>query len=123
MTGVCVQLTGVHHVSINVDDLETARRFYCDVLGLSVLPRPELGVAGLWLGLGQHELHLIEVAGYVAPEGPHFAVEVVDLDDVVRTLTGRGARCSATRSLDGGRRQSFCSDPSGNLIEFSERMA
>ena len=26
---------GVHHVSINVDDVEAARRFYVDILGLT----------------------------------------------------------------------------------------
>src|SRR5437588_559666 len=50
----------VHHVSINVDELEPAVRFYVDKLGLSVrADRPELGVDGAWLDAGGQQVHLI----------------------------------------------------------------
>ena len=48
-----MQTLGIHHVSINVNDVADSERFYCDVLGLEKLPRPDLGFAGAWLRTGQ----------------------------------------------------------------------
>ncbi|MEY2470503.1 MAG: Glyoxalase/Bleomycin resistance protein/Dioxygenase superfamily, partial [Actinomycetota bacterium] len=39
-----MESTGVHHVSINVDDVAAAVRFYTDVLGLTERDdRPDFG--------------------------------------------------------------------------------
>ena len=54
-----MQTLGIHHVSINVNDVADSERFYCDVLGLEKLPRPDLGFAGAWLRTGQQEVHLL----------------------------------------------------------------
>ena len=35
----------IHHINVNVDDLETAVPFYRDVLGLAFDPTPEQGMA------------------------------------------------------------------------------
>ena len=44
-------LVGIHHVSINVDDVDAALAFYVNVLGLSVRrDRPEFSFGGAWLG-------------------------------------------------------------------------
>ena len=56
-----MKLSGVHHVSLNVDDAEKTGRFYTEVLGLEVLPRPDFPFKGLWLRAGGQEIHLIEV--------------------------------------------------------------
>src|SRR5262245_19217417 len=56
-----MKLSGVHHVSLNVDDNEKASRFYTEVLGLEVLPRPDFPFKGAWLRAGNQEIHLIEV--------------------------------------------------------------
>jgi predicted enzyme related to lactoylglutathione lyase len=45
-------IADLHHVSINVDNLAVALPFYTEVLGLAMLPRPELGIAGAWLAAG-----------------------------------------------------------------------
>jgi catechol 2,3-dioxygenase-like lactoylglutathione lyase family enzyme len=39
----------LNHFSIRTFDLESCRRFYCDVLGLEVGPRPDFPFPGLWL--------------------------------------------------------------------------
>jgi glyoxylase I family protein len=109
----------VHHVSINVDDLEVATDFYVDVLGLSPRDdRPDLGVAGAWLDAGDQQVHLID-APLPTGRGQHFALLVDDLDAVVAELRGRKLEVSDPVSV-GHDRQTFLSDPSGNLIELHE---
>ena len=69
---------GVHHVSINVDDVEANRDFYVEKLGFHQIDRPDLGVGGVWLQMGPQELHLVQfplVEGF----GPHFAIPVDDI--------------------------------------------
>ncbi len=44
----------LNHFSIRTTDLEASRRFYADVLGLSVGPRPDFPFPGLWMYRGDH---------------------------------------------------------------------
>jgi catechol 2,3-dioxygenase-like lactoylglutathione lyase family enzyme len=114
-----MNLRGVHHVSLNVADVETAGRFYTDVLGLEVLPRPDFGFPGMWLRAGDQEIHLIRVEDHAAPEGQHFAFRVDDLEDALAQLAEHGVRTRGPIDLPGGR-QAFLKDPSGNLIELNQ---
>jgi catechol 2,3-dioxygenase-like lactoylglutathione lyase family enzyme len=109
----------VHHVSINVDDVDRAVRFYTDVLGLSRrADRPELGVEGAWLDAGAQQVHLIH-AEPPPGRGQHFALLVDDLDLVVAELRSGGVRVSDPSPV-GGSRQAFLDDPAGNLIELHQ---
>ena len=110
----------VHHVSINVTDVDESRRFFTDVLGMGLLPRPDFGFAGVWLDAGEQQIHLIEVEGFEAPQGQHFALEVGDLDATIAELAERGVAVSAPTEIDGVCRQAFFTDPTGNLIELNE---
>ena len=115
-----MKLGGVHHVSLNVSDTEVAGRFYTDVLGLEVLPRPDFGFPGLWLEAHGQQIHLIEVAEHEAPKGQHFAFAVDDLDAVMRELTEKGVEPQGPIEIPGVGKQAFCFDPSGNMIEFNQ---
>jgi catechol 2,3-dioxygenase-like lactoylglutathione lyase family enzyme len=115
-----MQLDGVHHVSVNVDDAEKAGRFYLEVLGLEKLPRPDFGFPGLWLRAGGQEIHLIQVPDHVAPKGQHFALRVQDIDAAVSELAGHGVQVSRVFDLPNGARQCFFHDPAGNMIEFNQ---
>lgn len=110
----------VHHVSINVDDVDAALGFYVDVLGLA--PRrdrpPDLGVDGAWLDAGAQQVHLI-LAPPPTARGQHFALLVDDLDAVVDELRGRSVDVSDPVPV-GRNRQSFLHDPAGNLIELHQ---
>jgi glyoxylase I family protein len=114
-----VKAKAVHHVSINVADVDRAAAFYVDVLGLTRrTDRPELGVAGAWLDAGGQQVHLIN--GTPAPAvGQHFALLVDDLDAAVADLRARGLRVSDPSPVGTGR-QSFVHDPDGNLIEIHQ---
>jgi catechol 2,3-dioxygenase-like lactoylglutathione lyase family enzyme len=119
-----MQLAGVHHVSINVEDLDATLAFYTDVLGLELLPRPEFpGFGGAWLGVGTSQIHLLHKPGEARPPGPHFAVQVTDLDEAMAELTERGIAVGRPSEIPGVCRQTFVADPSGNLIELNQPLA
>src|SRR5215472_4263045 len=48
---------GYSHVAISVTDLDSARAFYIDLLGFEELPRPDFGFPGMWLRVGDLQLH------------------------------------------------------------------
>jgi catechol 2,3-dioxygenase-like lactoylglutathione lyase family enzyme len=115
----CMQPLAIHHVSVNVDDVEVATRFYVDVLGGTLRDdRPDFGFAGAWINLGGQQVHLIH-ATVPANEGQHFAVQVADLDGVVAELRGKGVDARDPVAVGSGR-QSFVVDPSGNAVELHE---
>src|SRR5699024_631712 len=49
----------IHHVSLPVTDLEKAKTFYGDILGLKEIERPPFDFPGAWYQIGQQQLHLI----------------------------------------------------------------
>lgn len=109
----------VHHVSINVADLDASVAFYTGPLGLTLRQdRPELSVQGAWLDAGAQQLHLV-VAATTPAAGQHFAVLVEDLDVAVAELREKGLDVAAPRPV-GSSRQSFLRDPDGNLVELHQ---
>lgn len=112
---------GVHHVSINVDDVEAGRAFYIDTLGFEQIERPELGVGGVWLQMGPQELHLVELP-LVEGFGPHFALEVDDIEEARSVLLERGVDVGEARPIEGVCLQAFFHDPAGNQIELNQRL-
>ncbi len=115
-------LDGIHHVSINVSDVDAAVEFYVGVLGMTLLPRPDLGFPGAWLGNGGQEVHLLGLANSPAPKEQHFAFRVPSLAAVVESLQSKGIECSKPQEMKDICLQAFCRDPSGNLVEFNERL-
>jgi glyoxylase I family protein len=114
-----MQPVGVHHVSINVDDVEVSLKFYVGVLGLKVRPdRPNFSFGGAWLDAGNQQVHLIEGT---PPEnlGQHFALAFADLPGVVTTLRQQGLEVTDP-VVSGTSLQSFISDPSGNRVELHQ---
>lgn len=114
-----MQLTGVHHVSLNVSDADEAIAFYTDVLGLRLrTDRPDFGFGGAWLDLGDQQVHLIETE---VPNdcGQHVAVQVDDIDAAVAELRERGVTVGDPSHV-GPSLQAFFHDPSGNMIELHQ---
>lgn len=114
-----------HHASLIVTDTHRALAFYRDVLGLALDPRPDLGYPGAWLGIGGHQLHLMELPNPDPQEGRpahggrdrHLAFSVADLDALRRRLESAGVAYRMSRS---GRHALFCRDPDHNALEFVE---
>ena len=115
-------LAGVHHVSINVSDVDAAKAFYVDLLGMTVLPRPDMGFAGAWLGTGEQELHLLGIESTAPPKEQHFALAVTDLSALRQRLLDAGVKVSEPAEIPDVCLQSFAHDPSGNMVEFNQRL-
>src|SRR5262245_42906257 len=90
----------LHHVAVNVRDLERSRQFYREVLGLSEVPRPDFPFPGIWFRLaGEQRLHLIVHPGVGATfrgekgidtRDLHFAVRVRSYRETVEFLRSKG---------------------------------
>jgi catechol 2,3-dioxygenase-like lactoylglutathione lyase family enzyme len=141
-------ITGVHHVSFEVSDMERALRFYGEALGFEILsdrtisgPTPEK-VTQL-PGAEQHIVHLrghgigLELIHFNAPVGAprpprlcdtgsaHLCFLVDDMDAEMERLKKLGVRfMSEAMTVEGGpnagNRYVYFLDPDGIPIELSQ---
>ena len=134
-----IVITGLHHVSLPVTNLERSRAFYRDVLALREIPRPPFDFAGVWFAVGDHQLHLIVHdaptlrARGIDSHDVHVALRVKSYRDTVAHLRSRGYREDAvdeTKRLrenpagKAGFPQVFILDPDRHVIELNaERVA
>ena len=127
MAASSIAVTGFSHVAISVTDLSAAREFYCGILGFEELPRPDLGVPGMWLGVGDLQLHFIETDQMPIPgKGfPHYALHVPTdrFDTTIEALREAGVSFLGQPSsrVDFGKTvlAAFVNDPAGNFIELT----
>jgi len=127
MTPGSITVTGFSHVAIAVTDLGAARDFYCGILGFEELPRPDLGVPGMWLRVGDLQLHFVETDEMPTPGRgfPHYALYVPTdrFDETVEALRAAGAPFLGEPStrVDFGTTvlAAFVNDPAGNFIELT----
>jgi catechol 2,3-dioxygenase-like lactoylglutathione lyase family enzyme len=128
-----LKLRGIDHVVLRVKDIDTMRRFYCDVLGaIHVAYRAELGMSHLRAGSAM--IDLIEVdgalgeAGGAAPgaEGRNMdhlclRVEPFDPDAIVAFLRKHHVAVGKITSrfgAEGNGVSIYLSDPEGNTVEL-----
>ncbi|WP_243755456.1 VOC family protein [Thiomicrorhabdus sp. 6S3-12] len=115
------------HISLLVQDADKAATFYQNILGLTVLERPNLGFPGFWLDFGAGQsLHLLQVSREHVlndrlPEHGgrdfHFALRVRELESFVDKLEQAGIAYTKSRS---GRKALFFRDLDGNAIELTQ---
>ena len=55
-----MELDGVHHIGVNVRDLDRAEEFYIDVLGFQVVQRYQEEIRHSMLDTGDTKIHLFE---------------------------------------------------------------
>jgi catechol 2,3-dioxygenase-like lactoylglutathione lyase family enzyme len=109
---------GIHHVSICVSDAAAGLAFYRDVMGMTPLPRPDLG-PGCWLDAGGQQVHLLE-SDEARPRSDHFAIRVDDLDAAVADLRAHDLKIYTGDHIPGAGRQAFLHDPFGNFLELNQ---
>ena len=131
-----IRLTDVAHVNLNVTNLERAKRFYTEILGLTV--SGERAGAIVWMNFGQyHEgepLAFHDVALYQVPNGPvedyrkraglnHAAFRLrtaAEVDQAAEFLQSKGVKVlkgPLTHAEDSDRYLYF-EDPDGNVLEL-----
>jgi glyoxylase I family protein len=121
-----ITVTGLHHASVIVHDLQQSLLFYRDILGLRSDPSRGLSdYNGAWLWAGEQQIHLLELPNPDPAEGRpahvgrdrHVALCIQGLDGLCQQL--EAAHIPYTRSKS-GRRAIFCRDPDKNGLEFVE---
>ena len=103
-------------------DLEASVHFYCEVLGLPALPRPDFGFAGAWFALGSQQLHLNVDTQNRDKErhSLHIAFLVQDALAAAKALQERGVAIQRGPVLrPDGAVQVLFQDPDGYLLEFT----
>jgi catechol 2,3-dioxygenase-like lactoylglutathione lyase family enzyme len=133
----------LNHFSIRTLDLEASRRFYTEVMGFTVGPRPDFPFPGLWIYSGPHDSYSNAVVHIIGidlndPEGLKQYLGDRDLDSLKGTgtvdhiaffATGR-AEMLARLKVQGishrerevptlGLHQIFLEDPSQVTIELN----
>lgn len=141
----------VRHAGLVVRDLERSLAFYRDIIGLKVRARMTesgeyiekvVGIPGAvleWAKLECPEGSLVELIEYKKGMGPaeenekasadrrgfsHVAFTVRDIEDMYRTLNGRGFHCNnpPETSPDGLVKVMYCHDPDGIIVELVEEL-
>jgi catechol 2,3-dioxygenase-like lactoylglutathione lyase family enzyme len=120
-----MRIEKINHVQISVPvgSEDEVRRFYCDVLGLKEVPKPESlrGRGGLWLEVGDQAVHFgTEDVADRAASKRHVAFEVEDLGKAGRELEEAGVRILEGIPIPDYDRFEF-RDPFGNRIELMQR--
>lgn len=112
----------LHHVNVNVDDLDAAVAFYRDVIGLPLDPTPDQGFRSQFFRLGPHaQIHMNEIADVHQFRG-HLCLIAPDFPAVFARAKAANAidvrPWGRVRRLPNGAMQMFLRDPAGNLVEI-----
>ena len=110
-------------VSIPIGAEDEARTFYCGILGLREIPKPESlsGRGGFWLELDGFQIHFGTEDGIERSRSKaHIAYLVSDLDGWREKLESNGCSIIDGISIPGYDRFEF-RDPFGNRVEVLER--
>lgn len=125
-------LSGLHHVAVICSDYPLSKRFYTEILGLSIVSETYRKERDSWkLDLeipGGTQIELFSFpAAPVRPSYPearglrHIAFLVRDLDREVADLTGKAVAVEDIRVDElTGKRFTFFADPDGLPIELYE---
>ena len=113
-----------NHISLHVSDLAKSKYFYCTLLGMEEMPRPNFSFNGAWLSMGEGlMLHLIEGKDYEtrsSNRGTHFAFATTDVNSLEQEFRIKGIEIVSNKIRVDGIKQMFIKDPDGYFVEFSE---
>ncbi len=114
---------GLHHLALNVVDLEACERFYVELLGMEVEWRPDPD--NLYLTGGNDNLALHRVGREHAARGQRldhlgFILRCPeDVDAWHAHLAAHGVKMrSLPRTHRDGARSFYCEDPDGNVVQM-----
>lgn len=115
-------IAGIHHAQITIPSgkEEEARAFYCGLLGLEEMDKPESlkGRGGFWLRTGNAGLHIGTEKGVDRYQTKaHIAYEVNDVRYWKEHLEKHGTNILPSIAIPGYDRFE-CRDPFGNRVEM-----
>ncbi|SDN18069.1 VOC family protein [Alkalicoccus daliensis] len=117
-------IIGLHHVQITIpkNEEEQAKNFYCDLLGLEEVIKPETlqGRGGFWLRVGNQEVHVGTENGVerLATKA-HLAYQVNNLHEWRNKLEENGIEIIESVPIPEMKRFEF-RDPFHNRVEMLE---
>lgn len=127
-------LTALEHCTIRTTRLSETRRFFEDILGLRIGPRPALSMPGFWLYIGDAPvIHLMEIgAGYgkdpfdqalQQEDGSgsldHLAFRAQDLQAFLDRLAQLNIEHRRASIPEMALEQVFLKDPNGIIVELN----
>ncbi len=131
---VCLPMKSFNHIAREVLSLDKSYKFYVDILGFDVIPRPPFDSEGYWLNGYGLNLHLISTTvpkermklkstrihhfSSALPRVDHMAFITDDLTVIRETLDKEKVYYKADTPAE-GISQIFFFDPDGNVIEVS----
>ncbi|HWB21924.1 MAG TPA: VOC family protein [Gaiellaceae bacterium] len=120
-----IPVSGVSELVLEVSDLETAERFYADVLGFPVVERwQERGAVWVMAGPGTRIglwLPQLGIAGGRGGSHVHYALRIddADVDAAAARLRAAGYEPEiVTFNNDDRGRALYVTDPDDNVVEF-----
>ena len=120
-----LNISGLHHFTVEVKNLEEALNFYLGILGLEEMDTPDnIKEARVrWIGFPDGSaLHLIENNKVTVPELAHMALKVEDLGSWKEYLDSRGCEIKSPKLNVYNAERFFINDPSGNRIEIIKQL-
>ncbi|MEZ4663527.1 MAG: VOC family protein [Caldilineaceae bacterium] len=118
-----MNLTGIHHHSILVSDMERAVDFYKNVMGLQEIGIPSTfppaGLRVRWFQIGDQHIHLMPAAQPDAVSSRHIALAIDDAQAGRAYFSAKGVPTREDTPIPGADRF-FIADPEGNNIELIE---
>jgi len=123
----------VHHIAIICTDYEASKKFYTEILGLTIICETFRKERDSYkLDLAMNGEYIIELFSFpnppkrpTRPEAAglrHLAFEVDNLDDVITFLTNHKIEVEPVRIDEiTGKRFTFIADPDNLPIEFCEK--
>ena len=124
-----MQLRGIHHIALNVKDLDRAENFYTDVLGFQVTNRFSKGLRHLMLETGNAaialfespELEVKEAISLLSEEGYlHLALEAdpADFENIIKELQSKNIHINNGPVKRGDGESIYFNDPDDNHLEI-----
>ena len=121
-----IMIIGLHHAQITIskDAEEEGRNFYCKILGLTEIEKPDSlkGRGGFWLQVGDKEVHVGTEEGFDRlTTKAHLAYQVEDVNHWRRQLENYNIRILDSAPIPNYERFEF-RDPFGNRVEIIQEM-
>lgn len=120
-----IEFEYIHHVSLAVRNIEVSRTFYSEVLKFQEIQRPPFDSTGIWYGLGNQQLHLIEQPqgetlrqGDIDSTDGHLAIWVKSYRQTLDWLDQQNVFYEARPNSLAGFAQIYILDPDHNIIEL-----